>query len=1251
MADFIDQVLANSPLPFVSEEAAAGAPNASIQLTLAAVRALPISDAVWQSVAEYADGIETVTETDSDTADEGWADDEADPKRQGAGGENAGGRRRRGGPNEPVVPLPGIPSLHGVAVVGVTLSWFDGVVARPFGASYSDILAIVYDESQHDNPGVIQQLISRDVPLVQRSAPLVSLELYEKPIFSLVSPYIKHVAILAEFFLQGNGQSISLAWCPIPVFHVPEDHNLPLIRGSLRGAFLLKTPIDFSTASLNYVSGSALSLRVLSDLDANPPYSRSLPVNVFTPTWTHPLDRLEHVVLGAIRINSTTGLQMLDSAVLAQLGVPGPESASIEERRLSAAFHNTFMFVSKVVRGYPQQEGAQWLQYDDLEFHEVAINDDTHLLLWLEYLIDGNWITAAWDAVAARRFPKYSDHFELALRARPFLPGKKFYNDPALRLPLHLTIDVSDFPPSPVKAKAAPVVQRMALDFAPNSEPELAASASRSGHFSRTGQLPEPVEQQPDQPLAGEEEPPGEPVEQEMPDQPATPAAASTSEFALDRVDSSVSLVPQEEGPRVEGLTRQQMARLLIARYPPDHVMHEILSAADPIMDKEVADPLVVNRVSILVMALSWISKADPPPTEVQVALSFFNFDKRKSPTLHMRSRDGDSNPWPTVLYAANSPTANDGYLEKFDVALENDVPFLSVARYRMSSRTPAPPVFVQYLAQEQLEMEVWCARSLMLLGIVKVPLAGLLRQGRPRAGGLVPAPIFAPTEQGSHLGHLFVTLTNQGSAPDEPSWTSWADIYSARHATHRVGDFREVLNGRKRVALHAARHHPLSVPQQLSLAEKRAQYVTLLGEVRAARDQKKHSEIAKVLHHVMTTHYRGHVIFGCSHFFEFHISNPRNAQALYKIVLGDSNVRILTEQDELCVFGHNDESAVVHRQGNQCELLLAPLESKVIPMLFTAVNRGTEIITSIGVHDVHSGKAIVRLEASFQVHPHPVHSTLTFFVPGNEYFRHRIPLEHFASHPSEVQAIRCFDNDVYCSMEGSDIHVKVRAAREVGVRDVCLFAFADPYGLELRHVCRVSLHGYQRIDLSGHVGQVTRAALIARGNDPVANVRCFSSSRDFTVPDGILALPAGGCSEVAVQYRPMDVGDQRVVVHLVDPATRKLVWGWIVQCRALPPVVTKTFQLTLPLGKPASKRISFSNPYGTTKVFEVSCSHHALVSVREDVFELAPGAAIYLHLAFAALDLATRVDVFIFINDPEGNSEECFCVKAVYQD
>ncbi len=61
----------------------------------------------------------------------------------------------------------------------------------------------------------------------------------------------------------------------------------------------------------------------------------------------------------------------------------------------------------------------------------------------------------------------------------------------------------------------------------------------------------------------------------------------------------------------------------------------------------------------------------------------------------------------------------------------------------------------------------------------------------------------------------------------------------------------------------------------------------------------------------------------------------------------------------------------------------------------------------------------------------------------------------------------------------------------------------------------------------------------------------------------------------------------------MVDTDTLEMIGAWLATATALPPVVTKTYTIYIPVGKRgAHKRIAYANTWGRGRVFKLHSSN-----------------------------------------------------------
>jgi nephrocystin-4 len=197
----------------------------------------------------------------------------------------------------------------------------------------------------------------------------------------------------------------------------------------------------------------------------------------------------------------------------------------------------------------------------------------------------------------------------------------------------------------------------------------------------------------------------------------------------------------------------------------------------------------------------------------------------------------------------------------------------------------------------------------------------------------------------------------------------------------------------------------------------------------------------------------------------------------------------------------------------------------------------------------------------------------------------------------------------------------------------------------------QVLAHAVRRVDVGALAGQTTRVPVLLRGQGPSATrVRVFSSHPDqLEAAPGALELPAAGgaAAELALAVRGAASGQAAYRVHLVDPATRRLVGALLVAVDRRPPAPSKAFALDVPRGEVAKRKLGYTNPYAQARTFRISTNApEGVVAVTPPVLELPAGGsgAIGLTIDGRALPAGER-ELLLFICDGEERMEDCYRV------
>jgi hypothetical protein len=236
------------------------------------------------------------------------------------------------------------------------------------------------------------------------------------------------------------------------------------------------------------------------------------------------------------------------------------------------------------------------------------------------------------------------------------------------------------------------------------------------------------------------------------------------------------------------------------------------------------------------------------------------------------------------------------------------------------------------------------------------------------------------------------------------------------------------------------------------------------------------------------------------------------------------------------------------------------------------------------------------------------------------------------------------------------EVHLKFRCDKAGQEASFYIVLYNDVYLTSVYEIWQVHISTKHRLDLQGFVGEIERqgCSLTLRAKEGSQAVKAYSSHPAELVVDSSATLQLGThLSEVPFEYRPLQAGRRDILVNFVDAsgASPKPLYSWLVSARAKLPLVSKRYDIRLPIGKPCNKKIMYTNPYGCEKVFRLRTNQPKLLTFRDNVGELAISAKgqQYIGLRFASRRAGGSTEVLVFINDEHDRTEECLCVSIQY--
>ncbi|KAL2296508.1 hypothetical protein Nmel_015827 [Mimus melanotis] len=334
----------------------------------------------------------------------------------------------------------------------------------------------------------------------------------------------------------------------------------------------------------------------------------------------------------------------------------------------------------------------------------------------------------------------------------------------------------------------------------------------------------------------------------------------------------------------------------------------------------------------------------------------------------------------------------------------------------------------------------------------------------------------------------------------------------------------------------------------------------------------------------------------------------------------------------------------------------------------------------------VSGGKPIALLRVKVEPQPHVVDQTFRFYHPELTFLKKTIRLPPWHTLPGTPVGmlggqpemfVRCSDPDIICETkslgpgEPQDIFLKVAGGPSPQIKKFFVAIYTDTWLAAPIQIWQFYLHSLQRLDVTCTAGQLTRLSLLLRGTAASRRVRAFTSHPQelegcdqplwVAVPPGVVPqvdpngaflLPANGIQDLYIGVRPRRAGSKFIYLNLVDVESHQLVSSWLLCLSCRQPLISKAFEISLPAGggKGCNKRITYTNPYPSPRLYFLCTNRPDLLQFKEDSFEVAGGEVYTIGLRFAPSQTVGEEEILIHINDHEDKNEETFCVKVLYQ-
>eukprot|EP00945_MAST-04E_sp_MAST-4E-sp1_P007574 g7574.t1 len=231
------------------------------------------------------------------------------------------------------------------------------------------------------------------------------------------------------------------------------------------------------------------------------------------------------------------------------------------------------------------------------------------------------------------------------------------------------------------------------------------------------------------------------------------------------------------------------------------------------------------------------------------------------------------------------------------------------------------------------------------------------------------------------------------------------------------------------------------------------------------------------------------------------------------------------------------------------------------------------------------------------------------------------------------------------------EVFIRYRCGEFPSVGQFFIIVYADQYHAVIDEIWHVTVQSMMRVDVHGLVGQGTPVELMVKGDNYSRRVRCFSTHPGevkFT-PNVPFQLVPGAYNKVELMNRPLRVGNKKVLVHMVDVDTHELVCAWLATATSTAPIVTKTYDVSIPVGRSAHKKIAYINQWDRNRTFSLRTSHPNIMKCKEPQLSVRKFGKAFIRLWFAPISVPGIREFFVFVNDESDQNEECLLIKVQF--
>ncbi|XP_068996767.1 nephrocystin-4 isoform X2 [Embiotoca jacksoni] len=508
--------------------------------------------------------------------------------------------------------------------------------------------------------------------------------------------------------------------------------------------------------------------------------------------------------------------------------------------------------------------------------------------------------------------------------------------------------------------------------------------------------------------------------------------------------------------------------------------------------------------------------------------------------------------------------------------------------------------------------------------------------------------------------------------------------------------NLKEADSGRRKLSCMAAVHQREgkegAKAAKVTDRTKEAQ----LCQVQPSEEHSKAEGIASMLSQAITTQHLLYASLGSAEYMEFVLKNPFNVPQTVSIHIDDPELSVITDTEEWRYFKALTktptplEENMFHLEDGAPgpRVYLRPKESIHIPLKYQSFlcdhtmalqgpsflppGKGSPVakknLSNIVVaktfkvtFKAEDSKPMAICQVNVEPTPHVVDQTFRLYHPELCFLKKaiRLPPWHDPADGDTDISVRCSDPNIICQTrmlvpgEPQDVYLKVPGSPSPQKKKFFVMVFTDKWMAAPSQIWQMYVHFLERVDVSCVTGQRICQSLVLRGKQAVRKVKCFSSHpKEIEVdPAAVFVLPPAAVQELQLKLQPWQAGSRFLYVNAVDVEHRRLVTAWMICLNVHRPVLSKAFEVCVPVGggRGSSRKITYTNPYTKSHTFLLRSDHPDMLQFKEDKFQIGGGENYTIGLRFAASQSPGSAEILVYVNNLEEKTEETFCVKVKY--